>query len=272
MCFTKRKAEGEPAEAPLPKHGKTEAPLPKHGKRLFIRAILHWVNEHGKNRQCEGIFLVDSGCTGAIMNSEFVVQHKLPWVKRAEPVRVTGADGTPIEGAGVKYTTPLTMRIGYHQEEISWEIGQLEKGISGYLSIEWLTNHNPEVAGARKADANSGAEIEWHDEEGGNMADRLPEMYREWASVFSEEEINRLPDHTECDHRTEVVEGAVPPFGPIYPPSEEELQALREYLRKELAAGKIRRAKSPAGAPSVVVPTPDGSMRLCVNYRGLGSE
>jgi hypothetical protein len=264
MCLTKRKAEGELADAPIP----------KHGKRLFIRAILHWVNEYGQNRQCEGNFLVDSGSTGAIMNSEFVFQHKLPWVKRAEPVRVTGADGSPIEGAGVRYTTPLTMRIGHHQEEISWEIGQLEKGISGYLPIEWLTKHNPEidwetgilrwrsdfckshclplsmreavrnfvkllreakvweteaeaeaevdaeaepgskVAGTRKAIE---ADVEWHDEEGGNIADRIPEIYREWASVFREEEINRLPDHTEYDHRIELVEGAVPPFGPIYP-------------------------------------------------------
>jgi hypothetical protein len=145
MCSTKRKAEGESAEAPPPKHEKTEAPLPKHGKRLFIKAILHWVTEHGKNRQCEGTFLMDSGCTGAIMNSEFVFEHKLPWVKRSKPVRVTGADGSPIEGAGERYTTPLTMRIGHHQEEISWEIGQLEEGISGYLPIEWLTKHNPEI-------------------------------------------------------------------------------------------------------------------------------
>jgi hypothetical protein len=87
----------------------------------------------------------------------------------------------------------------------------------------------------------AGADIEWHNEEGGNIADRLPEIYREWASVFSKEEINRLPDHTEYDHRIELVEGTVPSFGPIYPLSENELQALREYLRKELAAGKIRR-------------------------------
>jgi hypothetical protein len=198
-----------------------------------------------------------------------------------------------------------------------------------------------EAAGAEEsgpAGEAAGANIEWHDEEGGNIADRLPEMYRDWASVFSEEEINCLPDHTEYDHRIEVVEGpvppfgpiyplsekesqalreylrkelaaakirrskspaaapiieeeinrppdhteydhrielvegTVPPFGPIYPLSEKELQTLREYLRKELAAGKIRRAKSPADAPIVFVPTPDGSMRLCVNYRGLGSE
>jgi hypothetical protein len=120
------------------------------------------------------------------------------------------------------------------------------------------------VAGARKATED---DIEWHDEEGGNIADRLPEIHREWASVLSEEEINRLPDPTEYDHRMELVEGAVPPFGPLYPLSERELQALREYLRKELAEGKIRRSKSPAGAPITFVPKPDGSLRLCVDYR-----
>jgi hypothetical protein len=34
-------------------------------------------------------------------------------------------------------------RICHHQEEISWEIGKLEKGIDRYLPIEWLTKHNP---------------------------------------------------------------------------------------------------------------------------------
>jgi hypothetical protein len=33
-----------------------------------------------KRHQCEWNALVDSGRTGAIVNSEFVVAHKLPWV------------------------------------------------------------------------------------------------------------------------------------------------------------------------------------------------
>jgi hypothetical protein len=66
-------------------------------------------------------------------------------VRRKSPVEVRSADGTPIEDAGFKYSTPLTMRIGHHQEEVRWEIGKLEKGISGYLPVEWLTKHNPDI-------------------------------------------------------------------------------------------------------------------------------
>jgi hypothetical protein len=113
------------------------------------------------------------------------------------------------------------------------------------------------------------AAVQLHDEDGGDIAEWLPEWYRRWASVFNEEEINRLPDHTAYDHKIQLVVGAQPPFGHIYPLLEMKLQALCEYLRKELAAGKIRESKSPAGAPINFVPKPDGSLRLCVNYRGL---
>jgi hypothetical protein len=71
--------------------------------------------------------------------------HKLPCVRRKTPVQVRNADGTPIEDAGSKYSTPLTMRIGQPQEEVSWQIGKLKRGISGYLPVEWLTKHNPEI-------------------------------------------------------------------------------------------------------------------------------
>src|SRR5207302_2451598 len=36
-----------------------------------------------------------------------------------------------------------------------------------------------------------------------------------------------------------------------------------------LAAGKIRRSGSPAAAPILFVPKPDGTLWLCINYRGL---
>jgi hypothetical protein len=55
-----------------------ELPLPQHGKRLVIEASIFWQNEYGKNQHCQGRFLVDSGCTDAILNEEFVGIHNLP--------------------------------------------------------------------------------------------------------------------------------------------------------------------------------------------------
>jgi hypothetical protein len=51
--------------------------------------------------------------------------------------------------------------------------------------------------------------------------------------------------------------------------SEPESKALREYIDENLAKGFIRHSKSSAGAPVLFVKKKDGSLRLCVDYRGL---
>ena len=51
--------------------------------------------------------------------------------------------------------------------------------------------------------------------------------------------------------------------------SEPELVALRTYLDENLRNGFIQPSKSPAGAPILFVKKKDGSLRLCVDYRGL---
>ncbi len=60
-----------------------------------------------------------------------------------------------------------------------------------------------------------------------------------------------------------------PPFGPIYNLSQNELAALRDYLDENLAKNFIRHSKSLAGAPILFVKKKDGSLRMCVDYRGL---
>lgn len=98
---------------------------------------------------------------------------------------------------------------------------------------------------------------------------KLPEKYAEYAQVFSKVNADKLPPHRPYDHTIPLVEGATVPFGPVYNLSHTELKALHEYIKENLSKGFIRRSESPAGAPILFVKKKDGSLRLCVDYRGL---
>jgi hypothetical protein len=63
--------------------------------------------------------------------------------------------------------------------------------------------------------------------------------------------------------------GAQPPFGPIYNLSQNELSELKDYIEENLAKNFIQHSKSPAGAPIFFVKKKDGSLWMCVDYRGL---
>jgi hypothetical protein len=63
--------------------------------------------------------------------------------------------------------------------------------------------------------------------------------------------------------------GFTPPFGPIYLLSWTELEALKKWLEENLSKGFIQASSSPAGAPILFVKKGNGSLRLCVDYRGL---
>jgi hypothetical protein len=48
-----------------------------------------------------------------------------------------------------------------------------------------------------------------------------------------------------------------------------ELTALREFLDEHLSLGFIKPSRSPHGAPVLFVKKKDGTLRLCVDFRGL---
>jgi hypothetical protein len=98
---------------------------------------------------------------------------------------------------------------------------------------------------------------------------KLPEKYKDFINVFEKINADQLPAHSPYDCPIDLEEGHSPPFGPIYGLSELELQALRDYLTENLAKGFIQHSKSPASAPILFVKKKDGSLRLCVDYRGL---
>jgi hypothetical protein len=98
---------------------------------------------------------------------------------------------------------------------------------------------------------------------------QLPPQYAEYADVGSEDSAKGLAEHSSNDLAIQITPEGVPPHQPLYNLSATELEVLRKYLQEYMARGWIRRSKSSAGAPILFVKKKDGSLRLCVDYRGL---
>jgi transposase InsO family protein len=105
-------------------------------------------------------------------------------------------------------------------------------------------------------------------EEGG-LASLVPKEFHEFLPLFEEAKANKLPPHRPYDHTIPLKEGFEPPFGPLYSLSRPELEAVKVWLEENLEKGFIRASSSPAGAPILFVKKGDGTLRLCVDYRGL---
>jgi len=97
----------------------------------------------------------------------------------------------------------------------------------------------------------------------------VPEEYHKYADVFSKERADTLPNHRPYDLKIDLEDGAEPPLGRMYSLSQTEVQALHEFLNENLRIRFIRPSKAGHGAPILFVKKKDGSLRLCVDFRGL---
>ena len=93
--------------------------------------------------------------------------------------------------------------------------------------------------------------------------------YHKFLPLFSETLAKNLPPHRPYDHKIPLREGYTPPFGPLYSMSRTKVQTLKEWLEENLSKGFIRALFSPMASPILFVKKTDGSLRLCVEYRGL---
>jgi hypothetical protein len=82
----------------------------------------------------------------------------------------------------------------------------------------------------------------------------VPEKFKQYVKGLGKELADKLPDHKPYDHAIDPKDGEQPPWGPMYPLNETELQALWDYLKEMLELENIRTSKSPAAAPIIFVP------------------
>lgn len=99
--------------------------------------------------------------------------------------------------------------------------------------------------------------------------EEIPPELQEFKDVMDITNSDILPSSKPTDHKIDLLPDTVPPVGPIYPLSRNQLLILHNYLEENLAKGRIRPSESQAASPVLFVPKKDGTLRLCVDYRGL---
>ena len=100
----------------------------------------------------------------------------------------------------------------------------------------------------------------------------LLDQYKGYEVVFSETDIPLPEHHGHLDHEIKLMEGFKLKKGSIYPLSTKEKEELDEFLKENIACGKIRPSVSPQAAPVFFVAKKDGKKWLIQDYRYLNSH
>src|SRR5258708_2942430 len=94
----------------------------------------------------------------------------------------------------------------------------------------------------------------------------VPEHYKDFADIFSEEAFTHLSPRKAWDHAIELHPDAKLPRGRMFPLSPAEQKELDEFLQENLANRRIRLSKSLIGAPVFFVKKKEGSLCLVQDY------
>jgi len=99
--------------------------------------------------------------------------------------------------------------------------------------------------------------------------DIIPLEYCDYADMFSKAKASELPPHHDYNLKIELEEGTSPHLGTLYSLSLVELSALQTFLDENLNTGFIHPTASSHTALVLFVKKKDGSLHLCIDFRGL---
>ena len=95
-------------------------------------------------------------------------------------------------------------------------------------------------------------------------------VVNEYPDVFPDELVT-LPPEREIEFKIDLLPGTSPISVTPYRMALAELKELKLQLQDLLERGFIRESGSPWGAPVLFVKKKDGSLSLCIDYRGLNN-
>ncbi|KAF8749476.1 hypothetical protein RHS01_10040 [Rhizoctonia solani] len=179
--------------------------------------------------------LIDSGATSSFMHPRTAESLRLPLIDLPTPRTVTMLNG------------------------LSPQAGKIWKKAIG-IHVPSPSRTPPEhVSIAKEEEADK------------KPLEGVPSKYHQYAKVFGEEEFNKLPPHRHYNIGIELTKEG-PLNSPLYSMTDAESATLKDWVRDELKAGKIRPSKSSISSPVMFVPKKDGSRCLVVDYCCLNNR
>ncbi len=227
--------------------------------------------------------LVDSGAEGNFMDHSLALKLRIPLRPLTHKIEVHALNGQDLPHISHD-TGPVTLvTSGNHTERLSFYILDSPLAVI-VLGHPWLIKHNPRIDWQRRTvlewstkchesclvSACSSVSVSVFQEEAMNLSS-VPTEYLDLKEVFSKSRAASLPPHRPYDCAIELMPGKTPPKGKLYSLSAPERGAMEKYISDSLATGFIRPSSSPAGAGFFFVGKKDGSLRPCIDYRGLNS-
>lgn len=134
------------------------------------------------------------------------------------------------------------------------------------MSIHEIDTRLNELSHIDEDDAGEELELE-------EIRARLPTHLQDLADVFSKIESDKLPERRSYDHQIILDKDMESTLSaaPLYKMSATELEACKEYLVENLKKGFIEASSASFASPVLFVKKPNGSLRLCIDYRKLNA-
>ena len=249
--------------------------------------------------------LHNTGSTVPILSLGFVEKHQVPIAERATKRTIQDYAGQEVSGAGEYFTTPLLLQHRQHFTQVSFEVTPLAGDYDIILPCWWLAKYKCDLLASngrikftsgvcqRKCTMernNTSFSLEWDssiinnpnagilgmvaaapsDDNLKAAIDKVPEVYSEFIPIMTAEMAAVLPEHSVYDHTIDLKEEQTPPWGPIYPLNETELEELCNWDKKMTDMGAVRESKSSCSSPMLFIPKGySRGLQLCIVYRGI---
>jgi len=247
--------------------------------------------------------LIDSGATDCFMSEKFIRRMKLGKRPLQRPRKIWNIDNTAnqageithyitldIQTRGIRKTIQFLVTnignediiLGYpwmaaYEPQFIWKNGVInERELPIILQSvnPFLPGKDPIIAQVRsdcQLAATTSTELAIKAQQYTTKVE-VPEIYQQFAKVFSEHESKRFPPKQAWDHAIEFKSNAPEAVDcKVYPMNRIEDEAVQKFLHDELEKGYIRESKSPYASSFFFVRKKDGKLHPVQDYHKINA-